>query len=217
MNAKIITKIKNLLELAADNPSDEESQTAFLHAQKLMLKHDVSMTDIEMEEDSKEVHDENEAYASARVTWWQRSLAAILAENFRCHALNRRVDGITRIVFFGEKSDVEAITLVFNSALAYLQYRLKRLSSMESGYKQSYLNGFLESLNDRFKKQVEEFGLMVLPSKETEEAFSNRFPNITIKKNPRPDSTFIREAYERGLLEGEKAIIEKDQILGEED
>ena len=41
---KIIEKIKNLVKLAQDNPSDEEGQTALLMAQKLMLKHDVSLS-----------------------------------------------------------------------------------------------------------------------------------------------------------------------------
>lgn len=37
-NEKLIEKIKNLIQLANDNPSDEEGQTALLLAQKLMLK-----------------------------------------------------------------------------------------------------------------------------------------------------------------------------------
>ena len=46
MNNKVIFKIQNLLELAYDAPNDEEGQTALLMAQKLMVKHNLSMNDI---------------------------------------------------------------------------------------------------------------------------------------------------------------------------
>ena len=43
MDNKIIEKIQNLLELAYDAPNDEEGQTALLMAQRLMVKHNLSM------------------------------------------------------------------------------------------------------------------------------------------------------------------------------
>ena len=46
MDNKIISKVQNLLELAYDAPNDEEGQTALLMAQKLMVKHNLSMSDI---------------------------------------------------------------------------------------------------------------------------------------------------------------------------
>ena len=55
MSEKIIKKIKNLMELAQDNPSDEEGQSALLMAQKLMLKHDIHLAQVE-------AHDEPEKF-----------------------------------------------------------------------------------------------------------------------------------------------------------
>lgn len=46
MSNKIIDKVKNLLELAYDAPDDEEGQTALLMAQKLMVKHNLSLSDV---------------------------------------------------------------------------------------------------------------------------------------------------------------------------
>jgi len=40
-NESIIKKIKGLLAIADDAKNDEESQSAFLLAQKLMIKHDI--------------------------------------------------------------------------------------------------------------------------------------------------------------------------------
>ena len=45
-NDKIILKIKNLLSLAEDGGDDEESQTALIMAQKLMLKYKVSNNEL---------------------------------------------------------------------------------------------------------------------------------------------------------------------------
>ena len=47
MNDKIILKVQNLLELAYDAPNDEEGQSALLMAQKLMVKHNLAMSDIQ--------------------------------------------------------------------------------------------------------------------------------------------------------------------------
>lgn len=50
-NEKIIEKIKNLIQLANDNPSDEEGQTALLMAQKLMLKNNIALAQVEQFEE----------------------------------------------------------------------------------------------------------------------------------------------------------------------
>lgn len=39
----------------------------------------------------------------------------------------RSVEGITQIIFFGYQSDAELCTKVYEGALLYLEYRLKRL------------------------------------------------------------------------------------------
>ncbi|RKJ45999.1 DUF2786 domain-containing protein, partial [Butyricicoccus sp. 1XD8-22] len=46
-NDSIIKKIRGLLAIANDEKNDEESQTAFILAQKLMIKHNIVMGDIE--------------------------------------------------------------------------------------------------------------------------------------------------------------------------
>ncbi|EJT5247915.1 DUF2786 domain-containing protein, partial [Listeria monocytogenes] len=40
-NEKIIRKVKRLLALAKENKSDEEGQSAFMLAQRLMLENDI--------------------------------------------------------------------------------------------------------------------------------------------------------------------------------
>ena len=128
MNSKIIDKIQNLLELAYDAPNDEEGQTALLMAQRLMVKHNLSMNDLTNSTTHKDIGETIGTW-EYRLPWWQEKLAAILGENFRCKTIRRRLpeDGITQIIFFGYQSDAELCSKVYEGALLYLKYRLKRL------------------------------------------------------------------------------------------
>ncbi|EHI70851.1 DUF2786 domain-containing protein [Streptococcus ictaluri] len=170
MENKIIGKVQNLLELAYDAPNDEEGQTALLMAQKLMVKHKLSMSDIKATQRNDNIG-ETVGHWEYRMVWWKEKLAAILGENFRCKTIRRRLvkKGITQMIFFGYDTDAELCTKVYEGALLYLDYRLKRLFPTVSkarwkDYKKSYLLGFLEGLNQRFKEQIqssEEFALVV--------------------------------------------------------
>ena len=179
MDNKIIEKIQNLLELAYDAPNDEEGQTALLMAQRLMVKHNLSMNDLTNSKTQKDIGETIGTW-EYRLPWWQEKLAAILGENFRCKTIRRRLpeDGITQIIFFGYQSDAEFCSKVYEGALLYLKYRLKRLFPTVSrarwkDYKKSYLLGFLNGVDQRFQEQIqssEEFGLMVkIPAEVLEE------------------------------------------------
>ena len=217
---KIIEKIKNLVELAQDNPSDEEGQTALLIAQKLMLKHDVSLSQVELHQTENKFETGEAVGRSASVLrWWEKDMSVIISTNFRCYVVQER-DRRTKtsyIMFFGEKKDAEMAAKVYDAALMYLRYRIKRLPDKSPAYKNSYISGFILSLGNRFEKQVEEYGLMVLPKKEVLKDFQDRFQNLGKGDNKRPNHDFDREAFEEGKSHGENAKIMPDEILGEED
>lgn len=215
-NEKLIEKIKNLIQLANDNPSDEEGQTALLLAQKLMLKNNIALAEVEQFDEPKKFETSSTVAKEAnRILWWERELAYILAHNFRCLYVDQRDRRLrkSRIIFFGEKQDADLVSKVFEAALLYLRYRLDRLPSRETSYKNSYLKGFLVALSRRFKKQVEEYSLMVLPSEETKEAFRGTFQNIQQGKIEVPKNDFNLEAYTEGRFHGENAKIMPNEIL----
>lgn len=215
-NEKLIEKIKNLIQLANDNPSDEEGQTALLLAQKLMLKNNIALAEVEQFDEPKKFETSSTIAKEAnRILWWERELAYILAHNFRCFYVDQRDRRLrkSRIIFFGEQQDADLVSKVFEAALLYLRYRLDRLSSRETSYKNSYLKGFLVALSRRFKKQVEEYSLMVLPSEETKEAVRGTFQNIQQGKIEVPKNDFNLEAYTEGKFHGENAKIMPNEIL----
>ncbi|MEK5431223.1 DUF2786 domain-containing protein [Lysinibacillus sp. FSL R7-0073] len=54
-NDSIIEKIKGLLVHANDHQSDEECQTDFMMAQKLMIKYDISSSELQEGENDRAV------------------------------------------------------------------------------------------------------------------------------------------------------------------
>lgn len=223
MKSKIIEKVQNLLELAYDAPNDEEGQTAFLMAQRLMFKHNLSTRDIKTTQRNNDIG-ETVGHWEYRMPWWKEQLAAILGENFRCKTIRRRVfdKGITQMIFFGYDTDAELCTKVYEGALLFLEYRLKRLlptvsKSRWKDYKKSYLLGFLEGLEQRFKEQIqssEEFALVVqVPTEVLEEHrlrlgyLKTKTLNVNVKINS--------EAYVTGLEHAKETKLMSEELLEE--
>lgn len=83
-NKKIIKKIKGLLAISRDQKNDEESQSAFILAQKLMIQYNIDKNEVE----ELSVDFENDVIGEQSVTiykrlyWWERQLACIISENF---------------------------------------------------------------------------------------------------------------------------------------
>ena len=221
MNDKIILKVQNLLELAYDAPNDEEGQSALLMAQKLMVKHNLAMSDIQ------KIHKNNigETVAASeyRMVWWKEKLAGILGANFRCKVIRqRKVDeGSTKMIFFGYDSDAEFCTKVYEGAVLYLEYRLKRLfptitKARWKDYKKSYLFGFLTGLNERFEKQTqssEKFALMVqVPAEVLEEQYK-RMGKLNERTAKIPIQKVDLEAYSVGLEHAKETKLMTDELL----
>ncbi|EAD4041587.1 DUF2786 domain-containing protein, partial [Listeria monocytogenes] len=82
-NEKIIRKVKRLLALAKENKSDEEGQSAFMLAQRLMLENDIDAAEIGDNEDVSDFITENNVTIYKRLFWWEKRLARIIADNFR--------------------------------------------------------------------------------------------------------------------------------------
>ena len=92
-NDKILDKISNLMKRARE-ADDAEGEASILLAQKLMVKHNVSLSDVELFDSKSEVNASSVQFG--RLLWWQRMLAASLAEQFRCKSV---LSGRNEIVF----------------------------------------------------------------------------------------------------------------------
>ena len=213
---KISNKIKDLMKLAKDSPNDEESQTALLLAQKLLLKYNLNLAEINLDQDNSEVG-ETQANSANRMPWWQVKLHAILARNFRCESvLQRNVSkDKTTLIFFGYESDAKVALDAYKATLNYLSYRLEQIRKSKKGvkYKNSYLNGFLSGINERFKQQVKElnkFELTLQIPIEVKNELSKQ--NLKDFKQKTPE-ILNRQAYFTGYQHAKKSKIALDELL----
>lgn len=235
INESIIKKIKGLLAIANDHKSDEESQSAFVLAQKLMIKHNISMAAIEDVSHKNNIQKE-QVTVYKKLFWWEKKLASIIANNFRVKSyLNmQKVNGgqrKTAVMFFGFDGDVELAKEMYILAYDALKVYSERFSEefyKANGYyrersltfkiKDSYIRGFLEGMGAKFKEQVssmqQEYGVMVLVlvPKEVEEGFAefkNSFERSTPFKIP-PIEEIV--AYRKGYSEGNEIDYTKSTI-----
>lgn len=233
VNESIIKKIKGLLAIANDNKNDEESQSAFLLAQKLMMKHNISITTVE-ENTDKVTIEEGQITAYKKLFWWERKLAIIISENFRVkNFINSKKlkDGKQRksaLMFFGFEKDVElakemyilaydALKLYSNRFVEeYYQFRTERLHKTTIRIKDSYIRGFLEGLDAKFKEQVEqmqqEYGLMLLVPAEVEESYAELSKDFGKGINWRLPPIEELVAYQEGFLDAKDIDYTKSTI-----
>ncbi|MBG9988195.1 DUF2786 domain-containing protein [Aerococcaceae bacterium DSM 111176] len=166
-NSKILTKIKNLLTLAEDGNNDEESQTALLMAQKLMLKYKISQDELSDTGVQKIIIKSLSVYK--RLYWWEKVLVQIIADNFRVlfyiqsNRLPHQNSVRRKLVLMGYPEDVELAYEVFHLAAEAMKfYSTKYIEdttdSNESPatLRKSYYRGFLDGLDEKYKKQREE-------------------------------------------------------------
>ena len=83
---KIIEKISNLLDLAGNNPNENEALAAALKAQELMAKYHVELAEVTRRGEKEEIVTERcHADEVNGMSKWKRTLAHIIAENFCCN------------------------------------------------------------------------------------------------------------------------------------
>lgn len=142
---KIIKKIAGLMQLARD-ANDEEGQSSIMLAQKLMLKHDIQMSEIDEIDDKPQINEIEMSFG--RVLWWQRELAAVIAQYFKCRSLYNR-DSIT-FVGLGEHSQIAKE--VYEGASNHIKYRRSQIKDSKEA-KNSYIEGFILGLHQKLKAQ----------------------------------------------------------------
>ncbi|MHC5269178.1 DUF2786 domain-containing protein [Enterococcus sp. LJL98] len=238
-NQKIIRKVKSLLAIARDHKNDEESQSAFLLAQKLMLQYGLEAAEVE----ERPFDEEGQAIGEVCVTtykrlyWWERRLAQVIAENFRVKYFlqSKKMDGQQkrRIVFYGFGRDLElaqemyalAYEVILFHSKGFIQHYyqkhapLKRQRALTERVKSSYLNGFLFGFATRFSEQVSElrqvYEVRLLVPKAVEEAYASYSSDWGKSLALRMPLVDVSEAYQRGYGDG-RAVDFTQRTLAEE-
>lgn len=236
-NKKIIKKVKGLLAIAKDERNDEESQSAFILAQKLMIQYEIDKHEVEDCELTSELDEINQESVTIykRLFWWERSLAIIIAENFRVkNFLSSKYMGKQskrKIVFYGFGRDLELAKEMYILAYDVILYHSKnfideyydshwesRSRYMTESIKSSYIRGFLSGLSERFDEQIatlrQSFEVLVLVPEEVEKSYEVMSKDWGEPLSFDPPQVEVTQAYQQGFNDGKKIDFTKSTISG---
>lgn len=224
-NEKILQKIRNLLSLAEDGGNDEESQTALLMAQKLMLKYKISQNELSETGENKIVTKSLSVYK--RIYWWEKILVRIIAKNFRVmfyvqssqFAHKKKVQ--RKLVYMGYPEDVElAIELFHLAAQSMKHYAAEHIKELDIDRQQaleirrSYYTGFMDGLKSKFKaqreallKEDEKYALVIHTPQEVIDEFNKEITG-SLKFRPKQSRSDMA-AYQNGYQKGNHLEINK--------
>lgn len=210
---KIIEKIKKVLELSKNNPSQEEARAAALKAQKLMAEYHISMQEIDAIENVDDIVEKKVDIGTGNK--WKYMLAGIIAKNFRCKFF---FYGKSTIVFYGYKIDTEiaaeTFTFLFktgNKAAAnyytklYNEAKKNECYFKGNGIKNSFLDGYMEGIKDGLEKQCT--ALMIVIPREVEEKYNKKaagFRRMTYSLNT--SSWYANQSREEGKRIGRNTV-----------
>lgn len=171
---KILNKIKNLLDLASNNPNENEAAAAALKAQELMAKYNIELEQLDDKKENREIT--REIYRTSNkneMKKWRFGLARVIADNFRCkmYAINSK-----DIVFYGYQEDAKIALQVFTflyetgGKLAVRYYNKCRKNGEQTrGVMNTYLTGFKEGIAEVLGRQCT--ALMIVTPKEVIDQF----------------------------------------------
>lgn len=207
---KIVDKIKKLLALSKNNPSEQEAQAAMLKAQELMAQYniDIETTNNETIEYSIEVcnHKWNMGF--------RKLLGAVIADNFRCKMF---LTG-NNVTFLGHKADAKIAREVFEYAYEFalrqgnkFYNRAYTLGTKTRGVFNSYVSGFIRGLESKLQEQCR--ALVLVTPKDVQDKFEEMSKDWKTSR-----SSFImygvdKTAYQAGIVDGSN-ILNSRQLKG---
>ena len=215
-NQKIMEKIKKVLALSKNNPSEEEAAAAFLMAQKLMVQHNLTMEEVEGTGEKAAEASADYSVTSGGNTAWKVALAKIITDNFKTEVLKCG----SGFCFIGMKEEVQLTISLFNLATDIIDKGMKKVrrDARKKGYSTDgiagdYVHGFLDGLKAKFDEQVQKEGwglILVKPDaviRKTKEMTTGKPVSIKDKLGRRGNKAAYQEGYQAGKnLNSQKQI-----------
>lgn len=186
----IKNKIKKLLALSQDNPSDAESYVALQKAQELMAQYKLEHHDIADDKKDQECVQVTTtlSYSKRSSDHYLDDLARVIADNFCCinYLSTRSRTSTYYICFMGLKDDVDIAQEVLHTAnmqiirgynklykevckehdITYLPAHI--FNPLKVGYTEGYIDGLKEALESQ-KEKHQEWGLVLVTPKEAQD------------------------------------------------
>lgn len=214
MSKKVIERVQKLLSLAGNNPSQEEAESALLKAQEYLAKHGLSLSDVMASNEDREVV-RLDATPFKRLTWYEKSLASIVAEHFKCKTYLGSAHRATRVMFMGYESDAQVAKEVYVFALSALRHHSIEFGakknrdgfgrSIVNGLKNTFIKGFIAGLDAKLEQNSEEngWGLVLVVDAVVMQKFETAIAGGRMSRSSYTTRT-SDEAYNSGYERGNK-------------
>lgn len=200
---KILDKIKKLLELSKNNPSEEEASSALLKAQELMAKHNVFV-----EESGDEIIEYAEEKCDSKWNMgFRKPLGHVIAKNFRCEMYIHN----NSVVFMGRALDARIAREAFEYAYQFamtegnkVYNRAYSLGTKTKGIFNSYTLGFIRGIGEKFDEQCT--ALMIITPPDVKERFEDMTKGWKTSNSGMRLDTINRGVYEEGRRDGKTIL-----------
>lgn len=168
---EIIMKIQKLLALSKSS-NEHEANNAIMKAQMLMIKHKLSIKEVDNYKDINIVIKENETGIKVRQQW-KMKLALTIGDNFGCYVYTNNKRNSKELCFYGKEEDSAICGIMLEYALKCIDSngdkivgRMKKDKRRKhfKGIKEDYALGFIKGLEERFEEQIKsnsEWGLIL--------------------------------------------------------
>ena len=169
----IIEKIKNILAKADPSKNDSlaEIEVALATAQRLALKYGIDLDSIG-EDKPEDVVSKVVDLGTKSTPSWASILVNIVAKNHRCKCYKQVRRDDSDLILMGLERDVDVAMVValytvgvarvmWEKYLKVLKSQGKSTTRSESlRYRNDYMDGFASGINENYKKNVQEYGLV---------------------------------------------------------
>lgn len=176
---KIVERVKKLLALSQNNPSQEEAESAALKAQQLLAEYHISLEEFEAEDDIDV--DVSDVGGTKK---WRFVLAKIVADNFRCKTFAKG----NNVAFYGHQPDVavaketyEYLFKVAQRAGRHEAHVAFNASGTSAGVYNSYVLGFADGVKKALDKQCTALRLVV--PEEVNTAYNEYSADFSVRRN----------------------------------
>lgn len=200
---EVIEKVLKLMDQTTDRGATEaEAITAALIAQKLMNEYDIRQNELHSEEEELIV--DKTCDLGSKKSFY-KSLAAVIAPNFRCKAYNSRdYDGKNYAHFYGYESDAEAANITFKhlyalgNKLANRECRVAKAKfGTTTGVYNSFALGFINGVQSELEKQSK--ALLIITPKEVNDKFDDDFKDTRWRRGRATSTNYLHvETYSNG-------------------
>ena len=202
-NSDLFDRIQRLLALAGNNPNEHERQLAFLKAQELMLRHNISVEELGQGE---------EAEKFVTVPTWEtghRTLEfaayAKLAEQFGVKCIWDKVGRKNQLLYFGREGDIKIArytVIAFSTMGDALWQQVRKQNGWGRGERPSYFwglaKGYIEKLEAQKRAIAAQNGALVVVEQKLAEAFNKAFPYRSASKRLSVKSRIESQGFEDG-------------------